>query len=85
MILQVGRLGFYSKALAGQIKNFFDVDIPYEAPVNYEIKIDATRLKPLEIVKKIGDHFDRVGILSSSLGSSKPIPPESAVGHGVSL
>jgi adenylylsulfate kinase-like enzyme len=55
--------GHYSKALAGQIKNFFDVDIPFETPANCEIKIDSDQLKPQEIIRRIGDHFNRVGIL----------------------
>lgn len=56
--------GFYGKALAGEINNFFDVDIPYEAPANYEIKIDSARLKPSEIVEKIVKHFDHAGLLA---------------------
>ena len=55
--------GNYAKALAGELKNFCGIDIEYEVPVNYEIKIDSARLKPLEIVESIMDHFDRVGIL----------------------
>lgn len=62
--------GHYSKALSGQITNFFDVDVPYETPVNYEIKIDSAQLKPQEILKRIGDHFNRVGILSFGLEPS---------------
>ena len=55
--------GNYAKALAGELKNFCGIDIEYEVPVNYEIKIDSARLKPLEIVEIIMGHFDRVGIL----------------------
>lgn len=61
--------GFYSKALAGQLKNFFDVDIPFETPHNYEMKIDSSTLKPHTIVTKIIEHFYKSGIL---IKPSKP-------------
>ncbi|MBI4373681.1 MAG: adenylyl-sulfate kinase [Deltaproteobacteria bacterium] len=55
--------GIYSKALAGQLKNFFDVDIPFETPHNYEMKIDSATLQPHTIVSKIIGHFYKSGIL----------------------
>lgn len=59
--------GFYAKALAGQLKNFFDVDIPFEAPQHYEMKIDSSTLKPHTIVTKIIEHFYVSGILNKPL------------------
>jgi adenylylsulfate kinase len=38
--------GLYKKARAGELKGFTGVDGPYEAPLNAEITIDATSLKP---------------------------------------
>lgn len=57
--------GHYSKALAGQIKNFFDVDVPFEVPIQYDIKIDSARFKPSEIVRRIVEHFDQAGPLGN--------------------
>jgi adenylylsulfate kinase len=38
--------GLYKKARAGELKGFTGVDDPYEAPLNAEITIDASSLKP---------------------------------------
>jgi len=56
--------GNYAKALAGELRNFFGVDITYEVPINYDIKIDSVQMKPQEIVRHIVDYFYRAGILS---------------------
>lgn len=57
--------GHYAKALAGEIKNFYDVDIPFEIPVRYEIRIDSAKLKPPEIVAKIVNHLNQKGLLGN--------------------
>lgn len=56
--------GIYSKALSGQLKNFFDVDIPFETPHNYEMRIDSSTMKPPTIVTNILEHFYQTGILA---------------------
>jgi len=38
--------GLYKKARSGQIKNFTGIDSPYEAPVNPEIVLKTSELKP---------------------------------------
>ncbi len=38
--------GLYKKARAGQIKNFTGIDSPYEAPINPEIVLKTSELKP---------------------------------------
>lgn len=45
--------GLYSKARAGEIKNFTGLDSPYEAPENPEIRLDTTNLSPEEAARKI--------------------------------
>jgi len=57
--------GLYARALAGEVKNFFDVDVPYEVPDDCEIKIDSAKLKPSEIVSIIVEHFDKAGLLEN--------------------
>lgn len=59
--------GHYARALAGELKNFFDVDIPFELPRGYEMKIDSASLKPPEIVRRILEHFDQAGLLRKFL------------------
>jgi len=55
--------GHYAKALAGEIEDFFGVDIPYEVPDRYELKIDSAKMTPIEIVAKIAEHVNGVGLL----------------------
>lgn len=55
--------GHYAKALAGEIEDFFGVDIPYEVPDRYELKIDSAKMTPIEIVAKIAEHVNGIGLL----------------------
>ena len=45
--------GLYSRARAGEIKNFTGLDSPYEAPENPDIRIDTTSLSPEEAARRI--------------------------------
>ncbi len=47
------RKGMYAKARAGLLKGFTGVDDPYEIPVQPELRIDTTDLKPDEAVQEI--------------------------------
>ena len=58
--------GLYAKALAGEMKNFFGVDIPYEVPVKYEMKINSADLNPSEIVKRIVNRCIDKGLLKKT-------------------
>ena len=58
--------GNYAKAMAGDLKNFFGIDIPYEEPVNCEMKIDSVRFKPAEIVAGIVKHLHQAGLCAIS-------------------
>ena len=55
--------GHYARALAGEIKDFFGVDIPYEVPDRCELRIDSAKMTPIEIVAGIVEHVNRVGLL----------------------
>ena len=59
--------GLYVRALAGKIKNFFGVDIPYEVPDDCEIRIDSAKFKPPEIVSIIMEHLEKTGLLDNIL------------------
>ncbi|MGN0910203.1 MAG: adenylyl-sulfate kinase, partial [Thermoguttaceae bacterium] len=41
--------GLYKKARAGEIKGFTGIDDPYEAPLNPELTIDASKLTANEL------------------------------------
>lgn len=45
--------GLYAKARNGSIKNFTGISAPYEAPLNYDIKIDTSNISPEECVQNI--------------------------------
>ena len=45
--------GLYSRARAGEIKNFTGLDSPYEAPENPDIRLDTTNLSPEEAARLI--------------------------------
>jgi bifunctional enzyme CysN/CysC len=45
--------GLYKKARAGQLKNFTGIDSPYEAPEAPELRIDTTRMTPVEAAERI--------------------------------
>jgi len=53
----------YARALAGEVENFFDIDIPYEIPGKYEMRVNSAKLKPHEIVATIFRHFGQAGLL----------------------
>jgi adenylyl-sulfate kinase len=55
--------GHYSKALAGQIKHFFDVDVPLEVPSQYDIRVDTGQLTPTEILDIIVNYINKVNLL----------------------
>jgi len=58
----------YARALAGELKNFFGVDIPFEAVIECEMRIDSAILKPTEIVARIMEHLNHVGLLRKISG-----------------
>ena len=45
--------GLYSRARAGEIKNFTGLDSPYEAPENPDIRLDTTNLSPEEAARMV--------------------------------
>ncbi|MBI2043926.1 sulfate adenylyltransferase [Candidatus Pacearchaeota archaeon] len=45
--------GHYKKAESGELKNFIGLDVPYEPPINPEIKIDTTKESLEEAVQRI--------------------------------
>ena len=45
--------GLYSRARAGEIKNFTGLDSPYEEPENPEVRLDTTTLSPEEAARRI--------------------------------
>ena len=47
--------GLYSRARAGEIKNFTGLDSPYEAPESPDIRLDTTSLSPEEAARMIVD------------------------------
>ena len=59
--------GQYAKALAGEIKDFFGVDIPFEVPVRCEMKIGSESPKPHAIVRRIIEHLYSTGLLRKAL------------------
>jgi bifunctional enzyme CysN/CysC len=55
--------GLYKKARAGALKNFTGIDSPYEPPEAPEIRIDTSRLSPLQGADLIIDTLARHGVL----------------------
>ena len=49
--------GHYARAIAGELPNFFGIDISYEMPENYEIKFNSSKLNPTEITSQIVEHL----------------------------
>ncbi len=47
--------GLYSRARAGEIKNFTGLDSPYEAPESPDMRLDTTSLSPEEAARRIID------------------------------
>jgi bifunctional enzyme CysN/CysC len=45
--------GLYKKARAGDLKNFTGIDSPYEAPEYPELRIDTTKVDPVDAAERI--------------------------------
>ena len=45
--------GLYARALAGEIKNFTGVDLPYETPENAEVHLKTSGRSPDELVEEV--------------------------------
>jgi sulfate adenylyltransferase len=60
---QRDRKGLYAKARAGEIKEFTGISDPYEEPVDAEIVIDTTRLRPSEAAQQIILHLEAQGFI----------------------
>lgn len=56
--------GLYKKARAGQIKNFTGIDSPYEAPVNPELTLKTSDLKPEVAAFTLLRYLQEAGITS---------------------
>jgi len=55
--------GMYKKALAGEIKDFTGIDVPYEAPPNPEILVDTDVESVDESVEKVLKYLEKNGYL----------------------
>jgi bifunctional enzyme CysN/CysC len=55
--------GLYRKARSGQLPDFTGIGSPYEAPVNPDVRIDATAVTPDQAVQQIVDRLVAKGIL----------------------
>jgi len=51
--------GLYSKARAGQIKNFTGIDSAYEAPVNPDIRINTVAEDLSESIARVLEYLDK--------------------------
>ena len=60
---QRDRKGLYAKARAGEIKEFTGISDPYEEPLDAEIVIDTTRLRPSEAAQQIILHLEAQGFI----------------------
>ena len=60
---QRDRKGLYAKARAGEIKEFTGISDPYEEPVDAEIVIDTTNLRPSEAAQEIILHLEAQGYI----------------------
>ena len=60
---QRDRKGLYAKARAGEIKEFTGISDPYEEPVDAEIVIDTTSLRPSEAAQQIILHLEAQGFI----------------------
>lgn len=68
------RKGLYAKARAGILTNFTGISDPYEAPLDAELVIDTTRLKPVEAVQQILAFIEKAGYLGSRRGGNQRRP-----------
>jgi bifunctional enzyme CysN/CysC len=55
--------GLYRKARRGDLKNFTGIDSPYEEPEAAEIRIDTTRLAPVDATERVLAHLERAGVI----------------------
>jgi sulfate adenylyltransferase len=60
---QRDRKGLYAKARAGIIKEFTGISDPYEEPLDAEIVIDTTNLRPSEAAQQIILHLEAQGYI----------------------
>jgi sulfate adenylyltransferase len=60
---QRDRKGLYAKARAGELKEFTGISDPYEEPLDAEIVIDTTRLRPSEAAQQIILHLEAQGFI----------------------
>ena len=58
--------GTYAKAIEGKVNNFFGVDIEYEIPEKYDLKIDSGQYNPKEIIQMIIDFINNSGCLDTN-------------------
>jgi adenylylsulfate kinase len=56
--------GLYKKARAGQLKGFTGIDDPYEAPVNPELTLDASKITPQEATVLLLKYLEKEQIVS---------------------
>ncbi|GBB83334.1 hypothetical protein RclHR1_10060007 [Rhizophagus clarus] len=61
--VKTDRKGLYKKAQSGEIKNFTGVDDPYEAPVDADIVVDASKHSVSEICHQILLMLERDGYI----------------------
>ncbi len=57
------RKGMYAKARAGLLKGFTGVDDPYEDPSTPELRIDTTRLTPVEAAQEVLLYISQKGYI----------------------
>jgi sulfate adenylyltransferase len=60
---QRDRKGLYAKARAGEIKEFTGISDPYEEPVDAEIVIDTSNMRPSEAAQQIILHLEAQGYI----------------------
>ncbi|HNQ23729.1 MAG TPA: adenylyl-sulfate kinase [Phycisphaerae bacterium] len=53
--------GLYKKARAGELKGFTGVDDPYEAPLQSELVLDASKVTPQEAVVRLIEMLEKAG------------------------
>lgn len=58
--------GLYKKARDGRIRNFTGVDDPYEAPLNPDIRLDASEGSPNAAAMLVIAHLEQSGLVSGA-------------------
>jgi sulfate adenylyltransferase len=61
---QRDRKGLYAKARAGIIPEFTGVSDPYEEPLDAELVVDTTDIKPSDAARTILDYLTAEGYLA---------------------